>query len=221
MWNDFISLIFPRNCINCDRSLTKQEQCLCMHCKIDLPFTDDHKHRENEFIQKFAFIPNIESARSFLYFRQRGIAQKLLHQLKYQGRKDVGEVLAKWFAPCLNDLSVDLVIPVPLHKRKQRKRGFNQSEILAQHIAEAIGIDMQKDVIRRVYSINSQTKKSKIGRWKGMENVYSEADDLIQGKSVLLIDDVITTGATIGMLCERLSEKNVKEIHIACIARGL
>lgn len=220
MWNDFIALIFPRTCTNCNRSLTSVEHCLCVYCKTDLPFTDDHAYKENELFRKFAFLPKIESARSFLYFRQRGVTQKLLHQLKYQGRNDVGEALAKWFAPFLKDLPIDLVLPVPLHKSKKRKRGYNQSEILAQHIADELGIDMRNDVITRIRSIKSQTKKSKIQRWQGMENVYSGADDLIRGKSVLVIDDVITTGATIGMLCERLSDKNVKEIHIACIARG-
>ncbi|MEM0940840.1 MAG: phosphoribosyltransferase family protein [Bacteroidota bacterium] len=220
MISDFISLVFPRTCINCNISLISKEEIICTSCKLDLPVTNDHLHPQNDLFQKFAFEPKVKSASSFIYFYQRGITQKLLHHLKYQKKKEIGFLLGTWFAHNLNHLAIDLILPVPLHSQKQRKRGYNQSEFFARGIAEILALEVLEDGVTRATSTTTQTKKSKLKRWADMENVYSKASDEVRNKRLLVVDDVITTGATIGMLCNRLVEAQAKEIHIAAIARS-
>ncbi len=220
MLADLIALIFPRNCINCSRSLIHSEETLCTFCKMDLPTTDDHERPDNVLYQKFAHLPQIKSARAFLYFQHRGVTQKLLHQLKYNGKKAIAAHLTDWFRASLGDLNVDLIIPVPLHKTKLKRRGYNQSLLLARELGDALGAEVKEDIIARKHASGSQTSKSRVKRWKSMENVYSEASENVRNKKVLIVDDVITTGATVSMLCEKLAEQNVNEIHIVAIARG-
>ncbi|WP_370088410.1 ComF family protein [Ekhidna sp.] len=222
MLKDFISLIFPQNCINCQQSLISAEDYLCTPCKIDLPRTNDHKLESNDLHRKFVFEPKIKSATAFMYFHKGGIAQKLLHQLKYKGKKDLGILLGYWFAPNLSEMGtdVDFIIPVPLHKSKKRKRGFNQSECIAEGLSETLEKPVELNLVTRLVATQSQTRKSKVQRWRNLENVYSKVDRDLTGMSILIVDDVITTGATVGMLCDRLIEANAAAIHIACIARG-
>lgn len=220
MIKDFISLIFPQNCINCQQSLNSEEEYLCISCKIDLPFTSDFQNKENDLFKKFSFESKIKSAAAYLYYHHGGIAQKLLHNLKYRGKKEIGFMLGTWLAPKLSDLSFDAIIPVPLHKSKRRKRSFNQSEEIALGIASRINVKVDSELIRRVIPTKSQTRKTKLERWTNMQNVYSKIASNLAGKTILVVDDVITTGATIGMLCDRLVEANVDAIHIVTVARG-
>ena len=220
MIKDFISLIFPQNCINCSQSLISEENFLCTTCKLDLPYTQDNLHSENHLFQKFAFEKKIQSAQAFLYFNKGGITQKLLHQLKYKGKKELGDKLGEWFAPELSHLSFDIIIPVPLHKSKQKRRGYNQSESIAIGISRELEIPVENSCIERRVFTQTQTRKSKVQRWSNMENVYESSKVDLSDLSVLVVDDVITTGATVGMLCDRLIEANVHNIHIATIARG-
>ena len=219
MFRDFFSLVFPRNCLNCHTSLMSEEQFLCLSCKTDLPKTDDFQFQENDLFRKYSFEPKIKTAAAFLYFHQGGVTQKLLHHLKYKGKQELGISLGSWFAELLVDINVDFILPVPLHKSKVRVRSYNQSEKIAEGMGKKLDAKVRIDLAKRIISTTSQTRKSKVERWKNMENVYSISEDLF-GKSVLVVDDVITTGATVGMLCERLVEANVESIHIACIARG-
>lgn len=220
MWSDFISLIFPQNCVNCKQSLISEEKFLCTVCKIDLPYTNDHDDFENALKQKFVFEQKIQTASSYLYFYQGGVAQKLLHELKYKGKKEIGTLLGRWYAKDLSKLEFDLIIPVPLHKSKLSRRGYNQSDAIAEGIADVLGKVVDRSLISREIATMTQTKKSKVERWATLENVYSEVKVDLSDLSVLVIDDVITTGATVGMLCSRLANADVKAIHIASIARG-
>ncbi|MEO9482871.1 MAG: phosphoribosyltransferase family protein [Ekhidna sp.] len=220
MLQDFISLIFPRNCVNCEQSLVSQENYLCTACKIDLPITNDNKNPENGLYQKFAFEKRIASATSYLFFQRKGMTQKLLHQLKYKGKKELGFILGQWFSDSLRKLDVDFIIPVPLHKSKIRQRAYNQSEQIARGIASALDIQLRSDLVIRNVATQTQTMKSKAERWLNVENVYSDIKEDLSGQSVMVVDDVITTGATVGMLCQRLVAANVATIHIASIARG-
>ena len=220
MLQDFVSLIFPQNCLNCQQSLISEEKYLCTACKLDLPLTNDYKNQSNELYSKFAFEPKVKTASSFLYFHKGGITQKLLHQLKYNRKKDVGVLLGSLFAPQLSHLEVDFIVPVPLHKSKLRKRTYNQSEKIAEGLSKQLDVEVRDSLVQRVVATKSQTRKSKAQRWNNMENVYSEVKEEVSDSSVLVIDDVITTGATTGMLCQRLVEAGVADIHVACIARG-
>ncbi len=221
MIKDFLSIIFPRNCLHCKRSLISEEQFLCTGCKIDLPFTDDDKNIHNNLYQKFAFESKIKSASSLLYFQRKGITQKLLHEIKYKGKKNLAVVLGKWLSSSLNQLEIDLIVPIPLHKSKLRKRTYNQSEEIGRGIAAELHIPLRSDLFERNVATETQTNKTKAQRWLNMENVYTKSsDEDLSNLSVMVVDDVITTGATIGMLCQRLVESNVKQIHIVSVARG-
>ena len=220
MFKDFFSLIFPQNCLNCHRALISSEKFLCTSCKIDLPLTKDDEIKDNELFRKFAFEPKVKSAGAFIYFHQGGITQKLLHHLKYQGKKELGLEIGGWYSKFLKDLDIDVIVPVPLHSAKKKKRGYNQSEYIAKGMEENLSTEVKDDIVKRLVATKTQTKKSKLQRWTDLENVYSKAAESISGKNVLVVDDVITTGATVGMLCDRLVEQNVKAIHIAAIARG-
>ncbi|SNS46466.1 comF family protein [Ekhidna lutea] len=220
MIRDFVSLLFPQNCLNCAQSLISEEQFICTNCKIDLPVTSDHKNPENDLFRKFAFEPKIKSASAYLYYSREGITRKLLHNLKYKGKKEIGKTLGQWMTPTLEFLEFDFVLPVPLHPSKVRKRGYNQSEQIAIGIAEVFALDVKSDLVKRKIATKSQTNKSKADRWINMENVYSEVHEDLSGQSVLIVDDVITTGATIGMLSQRLIQANVESIHLASVARG-
>ena len=220
MVRDFISLIFPQNCINCQQSLISEEKYLCTGCKIDLPLTNDYQNESNDLFAKFSFESKVKTANAFLYFHQRGVTQKLLHQLKYNRKKDIGVVLGSWFAPQLKSLEIDFIVPVPLHRSKLRKRTFNQSGQIANGISEELNVEVKHQLVKRIIPTKTQTRKSKVERWENMENVYSEIKEDISNASALVVDDVITTGATTGMLCQRLVEAGVGQIHVACIARG-
>lgn len=218
---DLISLIFPQNCISCQRSLISEEKYLCTPCKINLPITNDHQYHDNELFQKFAFLPKIVSASSYLHFYKGGVTQKLLHELKYRAKEELGVLIGRWYANNLSNIAtaLDMIICVPLHKSKQRKRGYNQSESFAVGLAETLGVEVNTSIIFREIPTTAQAKKSRIKRWMDLENVYSKAHSSVEGKRVLVVDDVITTGATIGMLCSRLIEAGVGAIHITSIAR--
>lgn len=220
MFQDFISLIFPRNCLNCQQSLISQEKYLCTTCKIDLPITRDWEYPENTLYQKFAFEQKVTSATSFLFFQNKGVTKKLLYNLKYKGKKDLGVLLGKWFSPLLDRIQADMIIPVPLHKSKLKKRTYNQSEQIGIGISEELGIVLKPDLVKRTVSTQTQTKKTKAERWRNVENIYSPIKANLSGQAVMVLDDVITTGATIGMLCQRLVEAEVKEIHVVSLARG-
>ena len=185
-----------------------------------MPITNDHLNPTNELFSKFIFEKKVKSAIAFLYFNKTGVAQKLLHEVKYHRKSDLAVELGLWYANTLENFDVDYVLPVPLHKSKLRQRTFNQSTKIAEGIVRNFGWKIKEDLIERSKKTQTQTRKNQTERWINMENVYSTASEDLEGKSVLIIDDIITTGATVGMLCQRLAEANVKEIHILCIARG-
>lgn len=220
MYQDLFRLIYPSICINCNQTLISGENYLCTPCKTELPLTNDSFTTENDLLEKFTFNSSVKGAASFLFFYQKGIAQKLLHRLKYRGQKEVGKMLGTYFSDQISGLDIDFILPVPIHIRKRRKRGYNQSTEIAKGISHKLGIKIKEDIIYREHYSSTQTRKSKVERWQGMKNVYGEASEYVEGRNILVLDDIITTGATIGMLCDRLAERRVQGIYIASIARG-
>lgn len=221
IFNPLINILFPRVCINCRNSLYEQEQFLCKFCKINLPQTPDIKTpSKNNLKDKFISIPKVKTAISFLYFNKFGMVQKLLHELKYNQKKELGVEIGIWFGQYLSEIEADYLIPVPLHKTKEAKRGFNQSEQIAIGLAKELGISVRTDLVIRQKATISQTKKNKMERWENMENVYMLLNlDEIKGKNIAVIDDVITTGATLGILVEKLVDAEANSIHILTVAR--
>lgn len=220
---DFISLFFPRICINCGKPLTSNEQYICLHCKLDLPIANFHEAKDNPLNQRLNSIEGLNHAFAFLKYTKGGVAQKLLHKLKYEGEENIGYKLGLWMGYEIGEFvgDIDLIIPVPLHRKKLKKRGYNQSDSICKGLGEALGVLCDYENVIRTKHNSTQTKKTKIGRWLNVEHLFEVNDKSnLLGKNILIVDDVITTGATISSMTKPLVDSEVKSISVACIASG-
>ncbi len=220
---DFISLFFPRYCLGCLGALVKGEEILCTGCLSDLPKTNYHLMMENPVKNKLTGRLSLKHGWAFLKFRKSGMVQHLLHQLKYNNHPEVGVRLGQAFGLDLLNLGFgkefDLIIPVPLHNTRKRQRGYNQSAKFALGLSNAIQIPWDESVSIRTQSSATQTRKSKAERWENVKDVFSMGDDIsIEGKKILLVDDVITTGATLEACGQHLISFGCSELSVACIA---
>jgi len=220
---DFVDMVYPRVCLNCDTILLYQEEHICMPCKFSLPKTNYHLRKDNPLEQKFVYEPRVKAVAAFLYYNKGGVAQKIISELKYRGVQEVGKKIGNWYGNDLKEMNwvIDFIIPVPLHPSKQKKRGFNQSESFAEGLSEIIEIPIETEVVKRTRNTSTQTRKSKVDRWRNMDEVYALTDPAkIQGKKVMIVDDVLTTGATIGEMVALLSNEGVSHIYIVTMAAG-
>jgi ComF family protein len=187
-----------------------------MRCLCDLPKTDFHERKDNPVKELFTGYKNVVEASSFLYFEKDSVTQEIVHSIKYYGDKNlaryIGRLAAMELYPSKIYSSIDAIIPLPLHRKKERKRGYNQSEYISFGIADIYHKEIDnKSVMRTVYT-ESQTKKKMYERHINVENIFKAVDiQLLTGKHVLIIDDVITTGATVSACIDALSEvPNIK-----------
>lgn len=209
--------------MGCGGVLSKSESILCFICENNLPKTYFEKDAENVvFKRMYGRIP-IQQATSFLYFDKGGLVQHLMHQLKYNDKKEIGLYLGKLLGQQLMQHSayfnIDMIIPVPLHEKKLYQRGYNQSELFAKGIAEAMNKSLATDIISRIDYTQSQTGKNKFERWENVKDAFRLNNaELIKGKQVLLVDDVITTGATLEACAQHLMNEEDVKISVATIA---
>lgn len=223
LWEDFVSLIFPKICIHCGIPLVFQEDHICTKCRLSLPKTDFHTFIDNRLMSKFVYESQIKSVSAYLHFNKKGIAQTLIHHLKYKAEPSIGELLGQWYGHDLLDVNwkIDVIIPVPLHRSKLKKRGYNQSEHFAIGLSESMGIPVETNAVGRRYRTATQTKKTKVERWQNVDAIYQVLNSTpFIRKNVLLVDDVLTTGATLGELVDLLLKSGANEIRIATIAAG-
>lgn len=195
-------LFFPLNCECCNNWLSEDEEVLCLHCIAMLPRTAYHSNLQNQTQQKFFGRVDLQFASSFLYFTKEGMMQHLMHRFKYRKRKNIGKQLGLIFGAELaagkHLQNIDYIIPVPLHKLKKEKRGYNQSDLIADGISEANDIEIADNVLIRIKNTESQTQKTRAERLENVKDVFvAKEQHRLQGKHVLLVDDVITTGATL------------------------
>ncbi len=200
--NNFVSLLFPNVCAACHTPLVKGEEYICMKCLYAIPKTHFYKHTENYLTQLFWGRCPVEFAASYFYYRRESDFKNLIHKFKYKGKTEIGYALGKHFGITLSETvhfrQVETIIPVPLHPKKLKKRGFNQSEIIARGINECLQKDVDTKTLQRNIYTTSQTRKGRFARWKNVEDIFLVTKPKrITGKHILLVDDVITTGATI------------------------
>ncbi|MCX6284301.1 MAG: phosphoribosyltransferase family protein [Bacteroidetes bacterium] len=224
MWgDDFIGLIFPRICSSCGNSLWKHEHVLCDTCHYHLPRTNFHLQSDNPVTRIFQGRVDILSATSYLLFNKGSKVQGLIHALKYRGRKDIGIFLGEEFGKILRECppfsSSGIIIPVPLHRKKYKKRGYNQSEQFAIGLSSSMGIPYTVQFLLRKNETETQTHKSRFVRWENVNDIfYLEDPGKLAGSTILLVDDVVTTGATLESCISKLSLIPSVSISVATIA---
>ncbi|MEQ8241610.1 MAG: ComF family protein [Cyclobacteriaceae bacterium] len=219
----FVSLIYPNVCINCSKVLFNYEKGICSICLANLPRCSSNMILEKELKNKFIFEPKIDNVKSFLIYRPKGIGQKLIHALKYKDNQQFGHILGSMFAEELSKANFhekyDLVIPIPLHKNKLRTRGYNQSECIANPIAEKLKLPHAPHGLIRTVFTKTQTRKDKVHRWSGLNNPFVVNDEYdLNERRILLVDDVITTGATISAAVEALILAGVTSVGVVSLA---
>ena len=202
IWTDLWNLFFPHSCLLCGRQLISGERVLCLKCLSRLPRTQFHLRKDNIVECNFWGKIPVEHATSFLYYAKGGNVRQLLYELKYHGNQEVGEVMGRMMASelmCSHFFDgIDLIVPVPLHQRKKRLRGYNQSECLARGVSVVTGIPMDTKVVIRSRYTDTQTHKGQYARWENVRNLFACIfPGSLEGKHLLLVDDVLTTGATV------------------------
>lgn len=221
--NDIGNVLVPKVCFGCNAHLLGGEHLLCTPCRNDLPLTEYNFNVENPVDRIFYGRINIKKANSFLFFTENGIVQQLLHHLKYKNQEIVGDFLGDWFGQTIEEngflRDIDLVIPVPLHITKKRQRGYNQVDRFAKCLAEHLDAEYAEDILIKTSNTRTQTKKGRIGRWYDNRSLYTVSNiDSIENKNVLLVDDIITTGATIEMCAKALQESKNVNVYMASMA---
>ncbi len=220
---DFLSLVYPNTCHVCSKSLFRHERVLCMKCRHHLPlarFTEDPR---NPAAQVFwGRVPTRMVITGFLYNKGNAV-QQLIHKFKYRGIKSIGiflgEELGKEIAKNPIHEDVSIILPVPLHPKKQKRRGFNQSEIIARGISAHVAAEVNTSILFRKTSSDTQTRKSKYERWENVDSIFGlKNEDLIKYKHILLVDDVITTGATIEACAQCLLMIEGVKVSVAAVA---
>lgn len=222
---DFIHLFYPDCCSACADALVKGERVICTECLMELPQTNYHLDPGNLLRRRLEGRIPVKHVLAFLKFTKNGKIQHLLHNLKYRHEPEIGVALGKLYAHRLNQdglkLGVDMLIPVPLHPTRLRKRGYNQSTKFAEGLAEILKIPVYESALIRKSRTDTQTRKNKLRRWENVSEVFDVVDpQAISGKHILIADDVITTGATVEACGQVLLARGAGTISIACIAEA-
>lgn len=221
-FEDFLTLFFPKLCVTCNAPLTGNETLLCTSCKQLLPETNFHPFHDNPVAQIFWGRIPVERATSLLFFDKGSKYRKLVHHLKYKDRKDIGLFLGNLLGARLQEAGIDnfdAIVPIPLHIVKQRRRGYNQSKLIADGIAEITGKQVVVNTLRRAGFTTTQTKKGRFERWQNVENIFVCVNQKqIENKHILLVDDVITTGATLEAAGSAILSAHNTKLSIATIA---
>jgi len=216
-------LIFPRLCVACGDRLIEQEQWICLDCLHHIPRTNFHMEPENPLAQMFYGRVRIEFATAFFYFSKGSKYQALVHNLKYKGMKEMGAEMGKQFGidllQSVDFSSVDLICPVPLHPKREKQRGYNQSWWIAQGMASQMQKPLSIGNLIRVTATESQTLKNRFERWQNVEGIFDLTNpEAFCGKHILLVDDVVTTGSTIEACAQAILSKTDARVSIATLA---
>ena len=221
--NDLWEFFFPRYCVICGKRLLQGEEHLCLNCLCALPRIRFSNQEDNKMARLLWGKMPIERAYAFLYYSKGGSVRELLFQLKYYGNQRIGFFLGRCMAKELFSTGffdgIDGIIPVPLHDKKLKSRGYNQSELLAEGISSVVRMRVLKDVLRRRQYTDTQTHKSNYERWNNVMDVFEcTSPEQLSHKHVLLVDDVLTTGATLVACADAFKEVEGLRISILTLA---
>ena len=218
----FVHLLYPDLCVACQKDLPVRDSCFCFRCRLkNVPF-DLSSPEENDFARRLWGRLPMEWGIAAFHFTRKSPIHKALHQLKYHNKPEIGQVIGRELGRRLTTAGLnglDGIVPVPLHPRKERERGYNQSAVFAQGLSETMHIPVfGKSLLRRSYT-SSQTKKKRMERFENVGDVFEvENQQVIKGKRLLLVDDVLTTGATLEMCGQALLQVPGTSISLATIA---
>jgi ComF family protein len=220
---DFVSLLYPHYCSACEDALVKGEDILCTRCLLEMPKSNYHHDTENPFYLKLRTRMPVKKVLALYKFNKNSRVQHLLHALKYRNHPEIGIALGKIYGDELRSIEfqneIDLIVPVPLHGKRKRMRGYNQSEKFGRGLSELLKVECSDEVIKRIIKTETQTRRTKLQRWMNVKEGFEVAlSDKVRDKRILLVDDVITTGATIEACGLELLDAGCKELNIGCIA---
>jgi ComF family protein len=223
MFSTLLNFFYPRSCVSCGKVLLQREQFLCLHCLHNLPETRYHEFDNSPLSQLFIGRVQVVNVGAFLFYKKGNQVQKILQFLKYQGGKEIGSFLGNIYGLQLIEhekwKTVDMIIPIPLHKKKEKKRGYNQSEWIAKGLSSGMQIPYYTTLLLRSEFTETQTKKSRFHRWENVKEVFKLNDsDALKNKHVLLCDDVLTTGATTEAAINKLASAPEIKISVVTLA---
>lgn len=217
-------LIYPPLCVSCGLMRPLDRHIFCLECLQQLPETGYHLHEQNPFTSHFAGRVRLQAGASFLYFSRGGGTQRMLHQIKYNNQPDLITVIGRWYGRQLLQAplwqGIDAVVPVPLHWKKQRKRGYNQSAVFGEAIADVINTPCHARALLRITHDRSLTGMNRMQRIQTIGSAFAVAKPAqVKDKHILLVDDVLTTGATLeacALALEKLPVASIRMVTIAC-----
>jgi ComF family protein len=223
MFQHLINLFFPKSCAACEAFLLAEEIVICTSCRHKLPQTNYHLLEENELVKKFYGRIPIEFGAALFYFHKSGMVQELMHKLKYKGQEEIGAMIGSWYAEQLKSIEIlktaDYIIPVPLHKKRLRERGYNQVTTFGQALSDSLNIPYLESVLSRNVYRKSQTSKNLLDRIEATNETFvAQFDESFHDKHFIIIDDVITTGSTLESCSSALLKIPNVRISIVCMA---
>ncbi|MDR0864367.1 MAG: ComF family protein [Candidatus Symbiothrix sp.] len=222
IFRDFLNLFFPDLCVVCKERLSEGEQHICSNCLLLLPKTNFHLQPDNRLEGLFAGRVPFRHIAAFAYFVKGGSVQSIIHELKYNHNPRIGNFMGELCGEALKDSpfisTVDVLVPVPLHPKREKGRGYNQSLEVCKGISLATGIPIDSETLIRKINNPSQTKNSRFDRWKNVENIFSITNEkAFENKHILLIDDVITTGSTLESCAKEILKSEGSAISIFAV----
>jgi ComF family protein len=226
MMQDLFHILFPKCCLACEQIVLENEDILCHRCREELPFTQHHLHLKNEVTAKLYGRLRIEFGACMLYFSKRGKVQQLFHNLKYRNHPEISYFLGMMYCEQLKETTllnnISKIIPVPLHPKKQKKRGYNQVDGFAVALSETFSIPINRELLYKTRKTNSQTTQNLLQRTTKHEEIFDvKICSKEEGSHFLLIDDILTTGSTIESCGKKLLQIPNSKLSVLCLAATL
>lgn len=222
-FKSLLDILYPKICVTCDAQLRVNENQICTTCLLDLPYTDTHKVGIMALENKFIGRVEIEKIFTFVRFSKKSGVQRLLHVLKYKENKKIGFDVGVYYGELIKKeillLEIDYLLPVPIHPKKLKKRGYNQAEVFSLGLSESIKIRTKTNFLEKIKETGSQTKESRNERFENIKGSFKINDgESLRGKNIAIIDDVLTTGATLEEITHILKKEGVSKLIIITIA---